>query len=374
MKRNEFFRILLLGLLLATGITFIWNYKTTLPWLESVLSSALAPVLGGIFIGFVMNLPATFLERHLKRCKNHFIKLHSRGVSLLLTMILLLLFIAIVFTIVLPSLINAISLFVDSLRDFAESSNIWNKVDVSSIPVIKTFFDGADSGILTLADAIEQKIDEFTPSIISYTLSTLLQMVSSFIVFCVSFVFAVYFIANKERLQRHITKLLALFIRKEKLEYLKHAASISCIAFSRFITAQVTEALIIGALCFGGMLVLGFPYALTVAILTCVMALIPIYGAIIGALIGAFMIAVVEPWKGLLFLVFIIVLQQAEGNLIYPRVVGTTTGVPSVYVFMAVTIGGALFGIPGMLLAVPIFSIAFTLLKELSDNKNNSLQ
>ena len=91
MKRNEFFRILLLGLLLATGITFIWNYKTTLPWLESVLSSALAPVLGGIFIGFVMNLPATFLERHLKRCKNHFIKLHSRGVSLLLTMILLLL-------------------------------------------------------------------------------------------------------------------------------------------------------------------------------------------------------------------------------------------------------------------------------------------
>ena len=374
MKRNEFFRILLLGLLLATGITFIWNYKTTLPWLENVLSSALAPVLGGIFIGFVMNLPATFLERHLKRCKNHFIKLHSRGVSLLLTMILLLLFIAIVFTIVLPSLINAISLFVDSLRDFAESSNIWNKVDVSSIPVIKTFLDGAESGILTLADAIEQKIDEFTPSIISYTLSTLLQMVSSFIVFCVSFVFAVYFIANKERLQRHITKLLALFIRKEKLEYLKHAASISYIAFSRFITAQVTEALIIGALCFGGMLVLGFPYALTVAILTCVMALIPIYGAIIGALIGAFMIAVVEPWKGLLFLVFIIVLQQAEGNLIYPRVVGTTTGVPSVYVFMAVTIGGALFGIPGMLLAVPIFSIAFTLLKELSDNKNNSLQ
>ena len=132
------------------------------------------------------------------------------------------------------------------------------------------------------------------------------------------------------------------------------------------------EALIIGSLCFVGMLVIGFPYAITIGVLTGVMALIPIYGAIIGALIGAFMIAVVTPWQGLFFLVFIIVLQQLEGNFIYPRVVGTTTGVPSIYVFTSVTIGGALFGILGMLLSVPVFSIAYTLIKEIADKRDGT--
>ena len=120
------------------------------------------------------------------------------------------------------------------------------------------------------------------------------------------------------------------------------------------------------------MLVLGFPYAPTISVLTGVMALIPIYGAVIGALIGAFLIAVVNPWKGLFFLIFIFVLQQLEGDLIYPRVVGSTTGVPSVYVFASVTIGGTLFGLAGMLFAVPVFSIVFTLLKEVYERRQKA--
>ncbi len=373
MKRKDFISYLLLGVLLAAATAFIWNYKTTLPWIKDRASSALMPIIGGICIGFIMNLPASFLEKGIKRFGNEKLASHSRGIAILISIMILVIILALVFTLVIPELINAISLFVSSLREFAEDSDFWNNTDVSSIPVLNTFFDGADSGILTIAEAIEQKISEFTPSIISYTLSTIQIMLSTLILFFVSFVFAVYFISNKERLQRHILKLLALIFRKERIDYIKHAASISFIAFSRFITAQVTEALIIGGLCFAGMLVLGFPYAPTISVLTGVMALIPIYGAVIGALIGAFMIAMISPWKGLFFLVFIIVLQQLEGNLIYPRVVGTTTGVPSVYVFMAVTLGGALFGIWGMLIAVPIFSIAFTLLKEISDRKTANM-
>ena len=373
MKQKDFISYLLLGVLLAAATAFIWNYKTTLPWIKDRASSALMPIIGGICIGFIMNLPASFLEKGIKRFGNEKLASHSRGIAILISIMILVIILALVFTLVIPELINAISLFVSSLREFAEDSDFWNNTDVSSIPVLNTFFDGADSGILTIAEAIEQKISEFTPSIISYTLSTIQIMLSALILFFVSFVFAVYFISNKERLQRHIIKLLALLFRKERIDYIRHAASISFIAFSRFITAQVTEALIIGGLCFAGMLVLGFPYAPTISVLTGVMALIPIYGAVIGALIGAFMIAMISPWKGLFFLVFIIVLQQLEGNLIYPRVVGTTTGVPSVYVFMAVTLGGALFGIWGMLIAVPIFSIAFTLLKEISDRKTANM-
>ena len=374
MKRKDFLSYLLLGILLAAAITFIWNYKTTLPWLRAKASSVLTPILGGVAIGFIMNIPASFLERKIRESGKRFVSKHSMALALLVSTVLLAVFIALVFTLVLPELINAITLFVSSLRDFAADSHFWNETDISSIPILSAFFGSADSGILTLADAIDQKINEFTPSIISYTISTVQAMISSVVIFFVSFVFAIYFIANKKRLQRHILKLLALFVNEKKLSYIRHAASISALAFSRFITAQVMEALIIGSLCFGGMLVLGFPYAPTVGILTAVMALIPVYGAVIGALAGAFMIAVAEPWKGLFFLIFIIVLQQLEGNLIYPRVVGTTTGVPSVYVFMAVTLGGALFGIPGMLLAVPVFSIAFTLLKEISEKRNGALQ
>ena len=377
MRRKDFLTYLLLGVLLVAAAAFIWNYKTTIPWIKGIISPALLPVLGGICIGFIMNIPASFFERNIRKCKARFLSDHSMGVALLISILLLLVLIALVFTLVLPEFANAISLFIASLRDFASNSPLFHETDISGIPVINTLFDSADDGILTLADALEQKIDEFTPSIISYTFSTIQTMISSIVVFFISFVFAVYFVSNKKRLQRHILKFLGLFLKENQIQYLQHAASISFIAFSRFIAAQVTEALIIGALCLAGMLVLGFPYAPTVGILTAVMALIPIYGAIIGALIGAFMIAVIAPWKGLLFLLFIIVLQQLEGNLIYPRVVGTTTGVPSIYVFMAVTIGGALFGILGMLVAVPLFSIAFTLLKELSDKKkqqSNSLQ
>ncbi len=369
MKRKDFLSYLLLGILLAAAVTFIWNYKTTIPWIKEKTASVLLPVIGGICIGFIMNIPASFIEKHIRKSRTQILSKHSMGIALLISILLLIIFVAFVFTLVIPEFINAISLFVSSLRDFAENNDFWHKTDVSTIPVLNTFFDNADSGILTLAEAIEQKISEFTPSIISYTISTIQVTISTIVTFFVSFVFAVYFISNKKRLQNHILKLFALFMKKNQIEYIRHAASISFTAFSRFITAQVTEAVIIGVLCLGGMLLFGFPYAPTISVLTGVMALIPIYGAIIGALIGAFMIAMIAPWKGLFFLIFIIVLQQLEGDLIYPKVVGTSTGVPSVYVFASVTIGGALFGIWGMLIAVPVFSIVFTLLKEISEKK-----
>ena len=369
MKRKDFLSYLLLGILLAAAITFIWNYRTTLPWIKGKASAVLNPLLGGLAIGFILNIPASFIDRHLKRSRCMIVSRHSMAIAILIAIIVLSIFLGIVITMVLPELINAITIFVDSLRDFAADSHFWNELDITHIPVLKSLVDSADTGIITLADAIDRKLDEFTPSIISFTLSTIVSLISDTVLFIVSFVVAIYFISNKERLKRHIQKLLALMFKPSTIGCIDHVAAVSCTAFSRFITAQVTEAAIIGGLCFVGMLIFRFPYAPAVGALTGVMALIPIYGAVIGALIGAFMIAVVSPWKGLFFLIFIIVLQQLEGNLIYPKVVGTSTGVPSVYVFLAVTIGGALFGIWGMLLSVPLFSVVFTLLKEISSKR-----
>ncbi len=363
---------LLLGIAFAAIITFIWNYKTTIPWLEDKASAVLSPVIGGIVIGFIMNMPTSFLERRLRSARFDFISHHSRVIALFTALILLIMLAAFVIILVIPELWKAIMLLISSLREFADSSHFWKEMDISGIPILNQLVDNADSGFLTLADAIERRINEFTPSIISFTLSTIVSLIAKTVVFFVSFIFAIYFILNKEMLKRHLLKVLSLFLPNERTAKLSHVASISATAFSRFITAQVTEALIIGILCFIGMLIFRFPYAPTIGVLTGVMALIPMYGAVIGALIGAFMIAVISPWKGLFFLIFIIVLQQLEGDLIYPRVVGSTTGVPSVYVFIAVTLGGSLLGIWGMLFAVPVFSIIYTLLKELYHKKEKS--
>ena len=371
MKKKDILSYLLLGILLFIAFTFLWNYKTTIPWITEKASAVLVPLIGGICIAFVLNIPARFLERHISALRFRFLSSHSRVISILISILCFVLFIALIVVLVLPELINAVSLIVSSLREFAGNSQFWNEVQIESIPILSSVFDEADTGILTLADAIESKINEWTPSIVSFTLSTMRSLIASVVTLFVSFVFAIYFLANKERLQRHITKLLSLFLKENRLDVLKHTAHVSYNAFSRFIIAQLTEALIIGILCFAGMLIFRFPYAPAIAALTGAMALIPIYGAVIGALIGAFLIAVVNPWKGLFFLVFIFVLQQLEGDLIYPRVVGTSTGVPSIYVFASVTLGGSLFGLPGMLFAVPVFSIVYTLLKELYHKKNN---
>ena len=360
MKKRDILSYLLLGVLLFIAFTFLWNYKTTLPWITEKASAVLIPLFSGICIAFVMNIPASFFEKHISASNKKFIASHSRVISIFLSILFLVLFLALIIGLVVPELIKAISLIVSSLRNFATDEHFWNEVS-------------ADTGILTIADAIESKINEWTPSIVSFTLSTIQSFIGAIVTFFVSFVFGVYFLANKEKLQRHITKFCSLFLKETKLERLKHTAHVSYVSFSRFIIAQVTEAIIIGLLCFAGMLIFRFPYAPAISALTGAMALIPIYGAVIGALIGAFLIAVVNPWKGLFFLIFIFVLQQLEGDFIYPKVVGTSTGVPTVYVFTAVTLGGALFGLPGMLFSVPIFSIAYTLLKEEYHRKQSLL-
>ena len=260
MKRKDFLSYLLLGILLAAAITFIWNYRTTLPWIKGKASAVLNPLLGGLAIGFILNIPASFIDRHLKRSRCMIVSRHSMAIAILIAIIVLSIFLGIVITMVLPELINAITIFVDSLRDFAADSHFWNELDITHILVLKSLVDSADTGIITLADAIDRKLDEFTPSIISFTLSTIVSLISDTVLFIVSFVVAIYFISNKERLKRHIQKLLALIFKPSTIGCIDHVAAVSCTAFSRFITAQVTEAAIIGGLCFVGMLIFRFPY------------------------------------------------------------------------------------------------------------------
>ena len=183
-----------------------------------------------------------------------------------------------------------------------------------------------------------------------------------------SLAISLYVLAQKERLGGQVRKLLRSLFSEQTVGRIFGFARITEKVFERFITGQVTEALIIGGLCFVGMLIFGMPYALLISVMVSVTALIPIFGAFIGTGIGAFLILLEEPMTAVWFVIFIIVLQQLEGNLIYPKVVGKSVGLPGVWVLIAVTVGSS-FGIVGMLLSVPIASVAYQLLRQFANRR-----
>ena len=360
MDRRQFLSRLLLGTALIAIFTILINAEATLPWLWDKVSTALSPILGGIAIAFILSIPSKRIEKTLEGRLGK----GGRLISLILSVALIILFLSLVIALVVPEFINACSILIDSLKAFASDESFWERIDLSAIPFVNDMLGGVDDSITTLAELLESKIQEFSAPILSFTIQSLIYVIQGSVSFFVAAVFACYFIMNREMLSSHIRKVLSLVLPEKRIGYLIHLERIASSSFSRFIIAQVTEACIIGVLCFAGMLVLRLPYAAAISAFTGLMALIPIYGAIIGAVVGAFIIAVISPVKGLLFLIFIFVLQQAEGDFIYPRVVGTSTGLPSVYVFASVTLGGALCGLGGMLFAVPVFSILFTLIRE----------
>jgi predicted PurR-regulated permease PerM len=176
-------------------------------------------------------------------------------------------------------------------------------------------------------------------------------------------VFSIYLLSQKETIGRQAKKVLFAVFRDDKVEKLLSVASLSNQSFSKFVAGQLLEAVIIGVLCFIGMLIFRMPYAGVISVLVGFTALIPVFGAFIGTAVGAFLILLVNPMKALWFVVFIIVLQQVEGNFIYPKVVGKSVGLPGIWVLVAVTIGGGVLGVAGMLLGVPFASAVYRIIR-----------
>ena len=370
MDRKQFLSKLALGTSFLVILAILMRAETTIPWIWSKIMTVFAPIIGGIVIAFLLSIPSKAIDRIIASRLPKRVARFSKGISLLISILLILIFLTLIFSLVLPEFIHACTILVESLRDFASDEEFWSRIDLSEIPFVSEAFGDIDEGITTLAELLESRIKVFSEPILSFTIQSLLSIIGWLISFFIMVVFSCYFIMNRDMLKTHIHKVMSLVMRKERIQTLTHVIDVASLAFSRFITAQLTEALIIGLLCFAGMVVLRLPNGTAISAFTGLTALIPIYGAIIGAIVGAFIIAMTSPWQGLFFLLFIFVLQQLEGNFIYPRVVGSTTGIPSVYVFTAVTIGGALFGLAGMLFAVPVFSTVYALLRErLSEDK-----
>lgn len=355
-------------LALATFVVYLCIYYwPKISGLLGLLLSALTSILLGCCIAFVVNIPMSFFERHFfRKHDGKVIKKIRRPLCMIFAILSVLVVIAAVVTLVVPEFIRCITTLFSQIPEAAKdlSAKLSESEWLASIIPEDILNDIASMNwsqyLNKVVDFITSGITD-TLNFVVNTVSTVFSVVAS-IVFGIMFSF--YIMAGKERLGRHINELVDVYLKPKWTEKIRYVKDVMNTSFRNYVIGQCMEAFILGALCTIGMLIFNFPYATMIGAMVAMMALIPIIGAYISAIVGAFMILTVSPLKALLFLIFIVVLQQIEGNLIYPRVVGNTVNLPGIWVLAAVTVGGGLFGIPGMIFFVPLTSGIYRMIKE----------
>lgn len=352
MKEKEETRKWLKIVLIAIVVYWCLNNLGTLGNFLSTIIKILSPFIIGGIIAFILNIPMRFFERKLTKKKKR--KKIARVISLILSIIIIVLIIALIINLILPKLIDIAQLLIDQLPFYTENiKNALGNVQIENIM----------ENLNITQESINQEIINIATGFITSSISLVGNFVSAISITVIAIIFAIYILMSKERLQKQFTKILFAYVKKERVRKILGIARLTRNTFANFLTIQCLEAVILGTLCIIGMLILQIPYAVQIGVLIGVTALIPIVGAFIGAAIGAVLIASVDIMKVITFIIFIIILQQVEGNLIYPRVVGTSIGLPGIWVLVAVSVGASLFGIIGMLVAVPTFSVLYTILK-----------
>ena len=338
--------------------------------------SLLSPFIIGFCMAYVVNLLLRPLERFWMwiwhKCKKQrLISKIKRPICLTMSFLVVLgVVFAIVFMII-PALKETIVSFANKVPQYAKTVEGWYYTLVEflgnynfELPEISL-----DTGKLT--DIAKNIISNYGSNVLDTTVNVTASIVSAVVDIVLGIVFAIYLLAQKENLGRQIKKSAYAVFGASRAEKMVNFTELTNSVFTKFVTGQFTEACIIGVLCFIGMSIFRMPYGGIISILVGFTALVPIFGAFIGTGVGAFLILLENPIKAFWFIVFIIVLQQLEGNLIYPRVVGKSVGLPGIWVLAAVTIGGGLFGVLGMLFSVPICSVMYVIFRNFVNKKTN---
>lgn len=332
------------------------------------IGELLSPFLVGAAIAFILNVPMRFVERILFGRKKQRAKKKSRlarPLSLIIALILVAGVIFIVMFIIIPEVGRTIGVIASQAGPFFQRVQKQLLDWFDAYPEIEDWIRGLTFDWESIAEKVFDFVRNGMGNILNSTVSVASSIVSGIVNFVMSFIFAIYILLQKERLGRQVKQILYALFKEEFVDQVIEIGRLSELTFSRFLSGQCLEAVILGTMFVIAMTIFRFPYALLVGVLIAFTALIPIFGAFIGCFIGAFLILIVDPIKAFWFVVMFIILQQVEGNLIYPHVVGSSVGLPSLWVLVAVTLGGNLMGIPGMLIFIPAFSVLYTLARAL---------
>lgn len=350
----------------ALLVVALWKFDVVLDVLKTIGQIIFPFILGGAIV-FVINVPMSFLEKkifeNIKK-ENKAARKLARPVSMLLTIVLVVGVIALVMIGVIPQLTKTMGSLMINITDFIPQIKIW----------IRDFFHD-NREIMKLVDQVQFKPDQAirwgisllgngAGNMMNTTVSAVGSVVSGLATFFIAFSFACYVLFQKEKLHVQIRKVLFAFLPKQKADAFLKVCSLTYRTFANFLTGQCLEAVILGCMFVVTLSILRMPYALLIGVLIAFTALIPIFGAFIGCAVGSFLIFMVSPKQAIIFIIVFLVLQQIEGNLIYPHVVGESVGLPSIWVLAAVTIGGNLMGIVGMLVFIPLLSVVYTIFRK----------
>ncbi len=360
--------------LFAIAVCLIVQNFSIISKIAALAANALKPMIIGIFIAYIFNIVmSSFEKRYFPKSDTKLIKNTRRPVCLALSFIITLAILALVMYIVIPEIANAFRVLyheippkftefqkfaVDTLKEYPEIQSEIKSIKFDWAAIIGKFSGFLTSGIAGILSSAVDIIGGFTASVTNIGLGI---------------VFAIYILIRKDKLFIDSKRLVTVFFGKEKYKKISHFYHITNDTFKSFFIGQFIDALVLGSLCFIGMTILRLPYAAMSATLVGVTAFIPIVGAFIGAGISAFIILTVNPMQALIFIIFLIIIQQIEGNFVYPKVVGTSIGLPGIWVLAAVTIGGGLCGIIGMILGVPITASAYKLSFEKLEAKEREI-
>ena len=350
----------------AILVVALWKFDTVLEGAKNIWGILFPFVLGGA-IAFVINVPMSFLEKKIfgkTKDGNKMGEKLARPISLLLTIILAVGVIALVMFGVIPQLTRTMGSLMISIANFVPQMQNWIRE-----------FSHNNQDIMKLVNQVQFNQDQAIKwgisilgsgagNMMNTTMSAVGSIVSGFATFFIAFSFACYILFQKEKLHVQIRKVFFAFISKQKAEAFLKICSLTYQTFANFLTGQCVEAVILGSMFVVTLSILKMPYALLIGTLIAFTALIPIFGAFIGCAVGCFLIFMVSPKQAILFIIVFLILQQIEGNLIYPHVVGGSVGLPSIWVLAAVTIGGNLMGIVGMLIFIPLVSVLYTIFRE----------
>lgn len=351
-------------------ILFAWllNNVTNFGIILSGVWKLLAPFAIGGMIAFVMNLPMTKIENLIIGKKSGKKKKWARGVAITITFILLLAIISFVLFLLVPELINNLKSLAEQIPGLLDDIKAWMLNIAQENPSWKTqIADIANN--LTSSNSVQNVITSSLNSLMDGSKGFIMSVTSGLTTAILAIVFAIYLLGQKEYLIRGSKKLVFAFLPKKRADKAIEIASLTNKTFAGFVTGQCLEAIILSAIFFLVLFIGGFPYALLISVITFVLAFVPMLGATFSAIIGALLIFPISPIRAVVFIVLSFIIQQLENNLIYPKVVGKSVGLAGIWTLVAIIVFGSLFGVIGMIIGLPIASIAYALLGETVNKK-----
>ena len=363
MDKKMFRSLILLITYAVVLVAVIVKLDAVTGWLGGVLAAFQPLIIGGA-IAFILNRPCNFFARHYEKLLPGKAKAAARPLAAATAYLIVAALITALIALVVPELTHSIEMFIGNLNAYADNFQAlfdWlvAKLDLEQLANLDLSAGISDSLKNLLTGALDA-LTNTLPHLIGMTS----VLISAVVTGVISLVFSIYMLSGGPKLTAQCRRLVRAYLPEKAADRVLSVTRLTADTFSKYVNGQVVEAFILGGLCFLGMCIFRFDYAPLISVAVGVFALIPIAGAYLGAVLAVLLLVMIDPWEAVWFLVFLVALQQLEGNLIYPRVVGTSMGLPGIWVLAAVTVGGSLMQLVGMVVSVPLAAVVYTLLKQ----------